>query len=59
MNLAGDHSMVALVVLLDLSAAFDDTVNYDTLLDTMEKEFGITGKALSWHSPIVARETSE
>ena len=47
MNLAGDHSMVALVVLLDLSAAFDDTVNYDTLLDTMEKEFGITGKALS------------
>ena len=40
--------MVTLVVLLDLSAAFD-TVERTTLLDIFQTKVGITGTALNWH----------
>ena len=40
--------MVALIVLLDMSAAFD-TVSHEKLLDTLNNQFGLTGAALDWH----------
>jgi len=43
-----DRGMITLVVLLDLSAAFD-TVEHTTLLDILRTRFGITGSALNWH----------
>ena len=45
--LAIDDDSCVILVLLDLSAAFD-TVDYDILLGRLEHRFGITGKALSW-----------
>jgi hypothetical protein len=54
--LVPDRGMVTFVVLLDLSAAFD-TVNYETLLDTMEGQFGITGEALNWHRSYLSGRT--
>ena len=45
--LAIDDNSCVILVLLDLSAAFD-TVDHDILLGRLEHRFGITGKALSW-----------
>lgn len=42
-----DEQRVTLLVLLDLSAAFD-TVNHQVLLKRLESCFGISGTALSW-----------
>jgi hypothetical protein len=42
-----DNHQAAVLVLLDLSAAFD-TVDHDILLTTLETHVGITGKALDW-----------
>ena len=42
-----DHKECVMLILLDLSAAFD-TVNHMALLERMEKQFGVTGNALSW-----------
>ena len=42
-----DRQHVTLLVLLDLSAAFD-TVNHDILHRRLETAFGITGTALQW-----------
>ena len=44
-----DRQHVTLLVLLDLSAAFD-TVNHDILLRRLKTTFGITGTALQWFS---------
>ena len=44
-----DRQHVTLLVLLDLSAAFD-TVNHEILLRRLETTFGITGTALQWLS---------
>ena len=44
-----DRQHVTLLVLLDLSAAFD-TVNHEILLRRLETTFGITGTALQWFS---------
>ena len=38
---------ITLLVLLDLSAAFD-TVDHGVLLGNLEKKFGICGDALAW-----------
>ena len=42
-----DQGQVALLALLDVSAAFD-TVDHDILLERLSKSFGITGSAHHW-----------
>ena len=44
---AFDEKMSVILVLLDLSAAFD-TVDHDRLLAVLNSRIGITGAALSW-----------
>uniref|UniRef100_A0A672H2K9 Reverse transcriptase domain-containing protein n=1 Tax=Salarias fasciatus TaxID=181472 RepID=A0A672H2K9_SALFA len=45
--LAADAGLVSILVLLDLSAAFD-TIDHNILLQRLECEVGIRGKALCW-----------
>ena len=45
--IASTESKATVVMLLDLSAAFD-TVDHNVLLSILEKELGISGKALKW-----------
>ena len=45
--LSMDKQEVVLLVLLDLSSAFD-TIDHQFMLDTLEFDFGVTGKALLW-----------
>ena len=42
-----DEQHVTLLVLLDLSAAFD-TINHDKLIGRLESDLGITDNALGW-----------
>ena len=42
-----ESQRISALVALDLSAAFD-TVDCDILLEVLDKQFGIQGKALSW-----------
>lgn len=44
-----DNNCVTVLVLLDLSAAFD-TIDHQTLPHRLENLFGITGKPLAWMS---------
>jgi hypothetical protein len=44
---AVDRGDTALLVLLDLSAAFD-TVDHDVLLERLGRSFGVSGDALEW-----------
>ena len=46
-TMAIDTGQSAMLVLLDLSAAFD-TVEVDTLIHTLQDHFGVTGSALDW-----------
>jgi len=48
-----DNQDVTLLVLLDLSAAFD-TVSHDILLDRLNTRFGVSGTALQWLQPYLA-----
>ena len=45
--LALDSGKISILVLLDLSAAFD-TVDHQTLLKTLQNYFGISGSVLAW-----------
>jgi exonuclease III len=45
--LSMDRQEVTLLVLLDLSAAFD-TIDHDIMINLLENDFGITDQALSW-----------
>ncbi len=45
--LASDQACISLLVLLDLSAAFD-TIDHDILLDQLQNYTGIQGQALRW-----------
>jgi hypothetical protein len=51
-----DRGKAAFLVLLDLSAAFD-TVNHDLLLDLLNTNFDVTGKALRWFSSYLSGRT--
>lgn len=42
-----DQQEVTLLVLLDLSAAFD-TIDHGIMLDILESDFGVVGNALKW-----------
>ena len=44
---------VTLLVLLDLSAAFD-TIHYDKLIQRLKSDCGVTGNALSWLRPYLS-----
>ena len=48
--------MPSVVVLLDLSAAFD-TVDHDKLLEILEMDIGITGTALRWFESFLKGRT--
>ncbi len=45
--LASDQGCISLLVLLDLSAAFD-TIDHDILIDQLQNYTGIQGQALRW-----------
>ncbi len=45
--LASDKGCISLLVLLDLSAAFD-TIDHDRLIDRLQNYTGIQGQALRW-----------
>uniref|UniRef100_A0AAR2KLX4 Reverse transcriptase domain-containing protein n=1 Tax=Pygocentrus nattereri TaxID=42514 RepID=A0AAR2KLX4_PYGNA len=45
--LASDQGYISLLVLLDLSVAFD-TIDHNILLERLENMVGVTGTALSW-----------
>ncbi len=45
--LSSDRGCIYLLVLLDLSAAFD-TIDHNILLNRLENNVGISGSALAW-----------
>ena len=44
-----EKQLVTVIVILDLSAAFD-TVNHDLLLEVLEKQYGVVGAAREWYT---------
>ena len=55
---ACDKNMPSVVLLLDLSAAFD-TVDHEKLLSILEVEIGVTGVALQWFREFLTNRTQK
>ena len=53
---AMEKQLVTVVVILDLSAAFD-TVDHDLLLEVLEKQYGIVGTARQWYASFLKPRT--
>ncbi|XP_051234107.1 galanin receptor type 1b isoform X2 [Dicentrarchus labrax] len=53
---ASDNGLVSVLVLLDLSAAFD-TIDHDILLQRLEHQIGIKGTALTWFKSYLSDRT--
>ena len=53
-----DKNIPTVVILLDLSAAFD-TVDHKKLLEILEKEIGIRGTALKWFKSFIMNRTQK
>ena len=53
-----DKNIPTVVILLDLSAAFD-TVDHKKLLEILEKEIGIRGTALRWFESFITNRTQK
>jgi hypothetical protein len=51
--IASEENKATVVMLLDLSAAFD-TVDHNVLIRILEKEIGITGNALKWFKSFIS-----
>ena len=49
---ASDNQECTIVMMLDLSAAFD-TVDHDLLLNILKEEIGLRGKVLSWFTSFI------
>ena len=49
---AMEKQLVTVVVILDLSAAFD-TVDHDLLLEVLEKQYGVVGAAREWYTSYI------
>ena len=56
--LAADRGECTLLVLLDLSAAFD-TVNHDILITRLENRFGINNLAIAWIKSYLHHRTQQ
>lgn len=50
-----DNEEVTLLVMLDLSAAFD-TIDHNILIDILKKDFGIVDNALQWFRSYLANK---
>jgi hypothetical protein len=53
-----DQQKITLLVMLDLSAAFD-TIDHDIMLRTLDLDAGITGSALNWFASYLNRRTQQ
>ena len=51
-----DNQKCVLLVLLDLSAAFD-TIDHETMIDRLSSRFGVKAKALSWFDSYLSGRT--
>ena len=51
-----DKGQVVMLVLLDLSAAFD-TIDHDILINRLERRYGIKGTALKWFKSYLTNRT--
>ena len=51
-----DNKAVILLVLLDLSAAFE-TIEHSIILNVLQQDFGVVGTALNWFDTLLSGRT--